>query len=480
MKIIKILIIGLFLLNNIYASEEIPSKEEVAKLYIATFNRAPDTPGLGYWITASGLKLSQIAQSFFDQGETRAFYPEGTSNLDFVTSVYQNLFNREPDTAGLNYWEKELGSNKLSRNRFIEAVINSAQNTDISNDVDILNNKIIVSLSFAEAGFIETSDARTIMENITEDSSSVDSALNRIELAKSDGPPIGVDFTNTDLNVSVLKSGYLDVNESVEKKFQLVYDQEKFNEVYKTFDNNTTPEVDFLKNYVAVLELGKKTSKNYSAKVTKIRETYHYRTIFVETTILDKNCPTEVETVVPFEIVSFPIQYQQYRETLFEESIKVIKCDEEETSDVFDTFSFREIELRDYNALIYTEVSYTMGQTLQVIQDAKVYEDIYYNHINPVGMDKELPYIDFQNETFLALFLRQYGSTGYNTTVKSMKEYTNYIEVEIQRDMPGNYCAVGAAITAPATLIVLPKTEKEIIFKENANVKICEQYRGQI
>ena len=95
-----------------YASESHPTKEEVAKLYVATFNRAPDSTGLLYWTDSSRLTLSQIAQSFFDQPETQALYPAGTSNRDFIRSVYANLFNREPDASGWDYWENELNEHK--------------------------------------------------------------------------------------------------------------------------------------------------------------------------------------------------------------------------------------------------------------------------------------------------------------------------------------------------------------------------------
>ena len=141
----KIAIFTLLISLNIYASEEVPTQEEVAKLYVATFNRAPDADGLNYWTNDSGLKLSEIAQSFFDQPETKELYPSGVSNRDFVEAVYQNLFNREPDTQGWNYWEEELDKGNISKNSFIIAIINGAQNNDISNDLDILYNKSMVN-----------------------------------------------------------------------------------------------------------------------------------------------------------------------------------------------------------------------------------------------------------------------------------------------------------------------------------------------
>jgi len=173
----KIAIFTLLVSLNIYASEEVPTQEEVAKLYVATFNRAPDADGLKYWTNDSGLKLSKIAQSFFDQPETKELYPSDVSNRDFVEAVYKNLFNREPDTAGWNYWENELDKGSFSKNSFIMAIINGAQNNDTSNDLDILSNKTTVGLSFAEAGLKSIEDAKNIMVGINDDNTTVDSAL---------------------------------------------------------------------------------------------------------------------------------------------------------------------------------------------------------------------------------------------------------------------------------------------------------------
>ena len=64
MKYFKILLTVALLHAFSYASEAVPNQEEVAKLYVATFNRAPDSTGLNYWTNDSDLKLSKIAQSF--------------------------------------------------------------------------------------------------------------------------------------------------------------------------------------------------------------------------------------------------------------------------------------------------------------------------------------------------------------------------------------------------------------------------------
>ena len=173
----------LFITLSIYplqASEESPTQEEVAKLYVATFNRAPDPGGLSYWTNDSfdgNPTLSGIARSFFDQPETQTLYPEGTFHRDFIQSVYQNLFNREPDTAGWNYWEGELTKGAFSKNSFIIAVINGALDNDDGLDATILENKTIVGLSFSEAGLTDLDDAKSIMSGVSADATSMSSAV---------------------------------------------------------------------------------------------------------------------------------------------------------------------------------------------------------------------------------------------------------------------------------------------------------------
>jgi len=183
-KLFKLLFSLFLLVTTIQASESVPTQEEVAKLYVATFNRAPDAAGLNYWVNDSGLKLSGIAQSFFDAPETQALYPIGTTNKNFIESVYKNLFNREVDIAGLNYWENQLNIGSFTKNSFIQAVINGAQNTATSNDADILNNKTIVGLSFSVAGKTDVKEAKAIMANIGSDIASVDSAISAFGISK--------------------------------------------------------------------------------------------------------------------------------------------------------------------------------------------------------------------------------------------------------------------------------------------------------
>jgi len=156
-----------------------PTQENVAKLYVATFNRAPDTAGLDYWIN-SGNKLEEIASSFFDQDETLTLYPDSTSNRDFIFSVYQNLFNRTPDTAGWDYWENELNEKRFSKNLFILAVINGARDNDDGMDKTTLVNKTEVGLYFVDQNLSDTTKAKEVIDNVSSDYDSVNYAFNSI------------------------------------------------------------------------------------------------------------------------------------------------------------------------------------------------------------------------------------------------------------------------------------------------------------
>jgi len=74
------------------------------RLYQAAFDRAPDLPGLGFQMKAldDGWALWQIAKNFIDSPEFSATYGSVT-DAQFVTLLYQNVLNREPEQAGFDY-----------------------------------------------------------------------------------------------------------------------------------------------------------------------------------------------------------------------------------------------------------------------------------------------------------------------------------------------------------------------------------------
>jgi Ca2+-binding RTX toxin-like protein len=126
--------------------------ESFIELYIAYFNRAPDAFGLNFWGTAfaNGTSLEEMATLFVDQDETRATYPDGTSNTEFATSVYNNVLGRTPDQSGIDFWVGALDSNAVFRDQFILEVLRGAK-TDLKPE----EGQVFVDQQIADRAYLE-------------------------------------------------------------------------------------------------------------------------------------------------------------------------------------------------------------------------------------------------------------------------------------------------------------------------------------
>ncbi|MEA2019429.1 MAG: DUF4214 domain-containing protein [Campylobacterota bacterium] len=165
-------------------------QSEIIEVYIATFNRAPDAAGLAYWVTnmdQNGWTIDQIAQSFFDSDEVSVSYPDTLSNGDFIDKVYNNVLNRDSDTAGKAYWVEQM-DNGISKNDMIITILNGAKaDTGYIVDKQILENKKEVGKNFAITLELDDIDlASTSMSLVTADSSSVQKAKDKQELYKQE------------------------------------------------------------------------------------------------------------------------------------------------------------------------------------------------------------------------------------------------------------------------------------------------------
>lgn len=82
----------------------------VARLYDAVFGRLPDTAGLTFWMRhiASGeLALKDVADRFIGTPEFQATY-DILSDRDFVQATYGNILHRPSDRADVAYWTARL------------------------------------------------------------------------------------------------------------------------------------------------------------------------------------------------------------------------------------------------------------------------------------------------------------------------------------------------------------------------------------
>ena len=110
------------------ASEYSGEIENIARLYWASFDRAPDYGGLLFWnsIVRNGASLEDVANVFAYSPEFIARYGAGASNADFVKVLYKNTLGRSPDAAGEAYWNSMLAEG-TSRGHLLNSFAQSAE-----------------------------------------------------------------------------------------------------------------------------------------------------------------------------------------------------------------------------------------------------------------------------------------------------------------------------------------------------------------
>ena len=113
-------------LNEVFAHPPIATREDIAHMYIAGFMRGPELAGLNYWY---GLNRSavDVVNEIFSLPIVKAIYPDTLSDTDFVTAIYRNVFGREPDSGGLNYWRTELANS--TRGQLVLSMIRAGLGT---------------------------------------------------------------------------------------------------------------------------------------------------------------------------------------------------------------------------------------------------------------------------------------------------------------------------------------------------------------
>jgi len=150
----------LLLVFSTTAHSDETTQHLVTEIYVATFGRAPANAGLNYWadsVDTGSFTIDQVAQSFFDQPETQAKFPEDSSNSEFITTIYDNVLNRAPTESGLAYWVNALDSGTMRRDQAIMSIINGAKaSTGSSEDAETLAKKTEIGILFAnsDVGFM--------------------------------------------------------------------------------------------------------------------------------------------------------------------------------------------------------------------------------------------------------------------------------------------------------------------------------------
>lgn len=130
---------------------------DLQKLYVAYFNRPADPTGLAYWdaaITAGGAAnaaatLTAISNSFASSAEYTSLFA-GMNSDHIVAQVYQNLFSRAPDPAGLAFWSLHLTQGDVTIAQIVRTISDSAVASGNSDGV-AYTNKVAAAAAFTTA-----------------------------------------------------------------------------------------------------------------------------------------------------------------------------------------------------------------------------------------------------------------------------------------------------------------------------------------
>lgn len=133
------------------------------QIYVGYFGRPADPAGLLYYerllrdlnapTDIPGLRraydsnpsIAQVIDSFGNSQESNDLYPGSTD--EFITAIYRNLFNREPDAAGKAFWVGVIQRGAITRANAVLSLMAGA----VSTDLDLINKKTGVAADFTNS-----------------------------------------------------------------------------------------------------------------------------------------------------------------------------------------------------------------------------------------------------------------------------------------------------------------------------------------
>lgn len=117
--------------GNGATSQQLPRDqvEKMALLYQAALDREPDTAGLDYFVgnLREGQSVQDIASSFYRADEFRDQF-ERFDNEGYIDRLYQNVLERPADQAGFDYWREAIEVNGMSHAEVLVSFAESGEN----------------------------------------------------------------------------------------------------------------------------------------------------------------------------------------------------------------------------------------------------------------------------------------------------------------------------------------------------------------
>lgn len=162
----------------------------VQRLYVAYFGRPADPGGLAFFAgnymnAGAATTVFELSNSYGVNAQVRTLMDNfgnskesqdlyGGDNVNFVSAIYRNLFNREPEQAGLDFWVGHVNAGRLTRAQAAVAIMAGAQGTDST----LIDLKTRMAAEFTTAlntttkqsaysGLTANAVVRTMLSNVT-------------------------------------------------------------------------------------------------------------------------------------------------------------------------------------------------------------------------------------------------------------------------------------------------------------------------
>lgn len=154
------------------------AQQTIASLYLAYYGRPADPDGLAYWIAElekAGGDSSAVVNAFASSPEATERF-KSDSVEERLSEIYQNLFGREPDAEGQQFWATQIASGEVSLAEACIHVLGGAKNED----KQLTEKRIEAANSFTEAvksgdlsyeGTQAAEAAKLLLAGISKDSS---------------------------------------------------------------------------------------------------------------------------------------------------------------------------------------------------------------------------------------------------------------------------------------------------------------------
>jgi hypothetical protein len=162
--------------------------------YLAFYGRPADPAGLAFWsqqLASVDGELADITLAFSTSQEAQTRFGSDTLN-ERITDIYQQLFNRAPDAAGLAYWSGAVSNGNATLADVAISILGGAQGGDQS--LSALRLKAADAFTAAVdasdsgySGYASIEAARVLLRSVTANASETDlTALVRAAVSFAD------------------------------------------------------------------------------------------------------------------------------------------------------------------------------------------------------------------------------------------------------------------------------------------------------